>query len=198
MTDLSSCSSECAVQRPTSNVDPTAELPKTGGFCPRSEWADVLPGLVNTHHHLNQTLFRNLPAAQNNNFFPWPSTVQDLEPPRSLPRQHALAELAMFRVYDLFDHSHLSKAATASTTKSGRRKEIGVRFHAGRESMSLGESKGLCRRRAYDVDPPVIGRPIDHAIHEGSRHTAGRRGKPRFGRSLTLPSASTITSTIED
>src|SRR6266436_5773300 len=31
----------------------------------------LLPGFVNTHHHLNQTLTRNLPAAQNNNLFPW-------------------------------------------------------------------------------------------------------------------------------
>ena len=31
----------------------------------------VLPGFVNTHHQLNQMLTRNLPAAQNNNLFPW-------------------------------------------------------------------------------------------------------------------------------
>ena len=31
----------------------------------------VLPGFVNTHYQLNQMLTRNLPAAQNNNLFPW-------------------------------------------------------------------------------------------------------------------------------
>jgi hypothetical protein len=39
-------------------------------------------------------------------------------------------------------------------------------------------------------------RPIGTAFHEGSHHAAGRHGKPRFGRSLTLPT--TRTSTIEE
>jgi cytosine/adenosine deaminase-related metal-dependent hydrolase len=52
-------------------VGPTEELPNTADVVLNLSGQIVLPGLVNTHHHLNQTLVRNLPAAQNNNLFPW-------------------------------------------------------------------------------------------------------------------------------
>ena len=52
-------------------VGPTASLPQTADQEIDASGQIVLPGFVNTHHHLNQTLTRNLPAAQNNNLFPW-------------------------------------------------------------------------------------------------------------------------------
>jgi 8-oxoguanine deaminase len=51
-------------------VGPTAELPQTADSVLDLSGQIVLPGLVNTHHHLNQTLFRSLPAAQITTFFP--------------------------------------------------------------------------------------------------------------------------------
>src|SRR6202043_2378059 len=47
------------------------ELPATADVVLDLSGQIVLPGFVNTHHHLNQTLTRNLVAAQNNNLFPW-------------------------------------------------------------------------------------------------------------------------------
>src|SRR5580700_11690525 len=47
------------------------ELPATADTVLDLSGQIVLPGFVNTHHHLDQTLTRNLPAAQNNNLFPW-------------------------------------------------------------------------------------------------------------------------------
>src|SRR5271170_6368601 len=49
----------------------SGELPATADVVLDLSGQIVLPGFVNTHHHLNQTLTRNLPAAQNNNLFPW-------------------------------------------------------------------------------------------------------------------------------
>jgi cytosine/adenosine deaminase-related metal-dependent hydrolase len=52
-------------------VGPTRELPAHADVVLDLSGQIVLPGFVNTHHHLDQTLTRNLPAAQNNNLFPW-------------------------------------------------------------------------------------------------------------------------------
>ena len=52
-------------------VGPNEELPATADTVIDLTGQILLPGFVNTHHHLNQTLTRNLPAAQNNNLFPW-------------------------------------------------------------------------------------------------------------------------------
>jgi 8-oxoguanine deaminase len=52
-------------------VGPTDQLPATADQVLELSGQIVLPGFVNTHHHLGQTLTRNLPAAQNNNLFPW-------------------------------------------------------------------------------------------------------------------------------
>src|SRR5215469_10532410 len=52
-------------------VAPTAELPSTADHVLDLRGQIVLPGFVNTHHHLDQTLTRNLPDAQNNNLFAW-------------------------------------------------------------------------------------------------------------------------------
>src|ERR1700704_6251980 len=52
-------------------VGSSVELPATADTVIDLTGQIVLPGFVNTHHHLNQTLTRNLPAGQNNNLFPW-------------------------------------------------------------------------------------------------------------------------------
>jgi cytosine/adenosine deaminase-related metal-dependent hydrolase len=51
-------------------VGPTSELPATADTVIDLSGQIVLPGFVNTHHHLNQTLTRNFPGAQNNTSSP--------------------------------------------------------------------------------------------------------------------------------
>src|SRR2546425_11953552 len=53
------------------HVGPTEQLPRSADLVLDLAGQIVLPGFVNAHHHLDQTLTRNLPAAQNNNLFPW-------------------------------------------------------------------------------------------------------------------------------
>jgi 8-oxoguanine deaminase len=62
------------------------ELPATADVVLDLSGQIVLPGLVNTHHHLNQTLTRNLPVAQNNNLFPWLQAQRLLLMARTLSR----------------------------------------------------------------------------------------------------------------
>src|SRR5271167_1000094 len=52
-------------------VGPTAELPSAADTVIDLTGQIALPGFVNAHHHLNQTLTRNFPGAQNNNLFVW-------------------------------------------------------------------------------------------------------------------------------
>ena len=52
-------------------VGPASGLPQTADTVIDMSGQVVLPGFVNCHHHLNQTLTRNLPSSQNNNLFPW-------------------------------------------------------------------------------------------------------------------------------
>ena len=52
-------------------VGPTSELPATADVVLDLSGQIVLPGLINTHHHLNQTLTRAFPAAQDAGLFRW-------------------------------------------------------------------------------------------------------------------------------
>ena len=107
----------------------------------------VLPGFVNTHHHLNQTLTRNLPAAQNNNLFPWLQAHYRIWA-RTTPEASrtstliGLAELALSGCTTVFDHSYLFKSGNQVDYQIEAARELGIRFHASRGSMSLGESQG--------------------------------------------------------
>jgi 8-oxoguanine deaminase len=52
-------------------IAPVSALPPTADTVLDMTGQILMPGFVNCHHHLNQTLARNLPNSQNNNLFPW-------------------------------------------------------------------------------------------------------------------------------
>lgn len=128
-------------------VGPTAELPATADTVLDLGGQIVLPGFVNTHHHLNQTLTRNFPGAQNNNLFPWLKALYrawariDAEASRASTLV-GLAELALSGCTTAFDHTYLFKNGNSVDCQVEAARDLGVRFHASRGSMSLGESKG--------------------------------------------------------
>jgi 8-oxoguanine deaminase len=128
-------------------VGPTAELPATADTVIDLAGQIVLPGFVNTHHHLNQTLTRNFPGAQNNNLFPWLKALYrawartDAEGSRASTLV-GLAELALSGCTTVFDHSYIFKNGNTVDGQIEAARELGVRFHASRGSMSLGQSKG--------------------------------------------------------
>jgi cytosine/adenosine deaminase-related metal-dependent hydrolase len=128
-------------------VGPTEQLPASADRVLDLTGQIVLPGFVNTHHHLDQTLTRNLPAAQNNNLFPWLKVHYRVWASRTPEASRGstligLAELAASGCTTVFDHAYVFKNGCRVDDQIAAAKEIGVRFHACRGSMSLGESKG--------------------------------------------------------
>ena len=111
----------------------------------------VLPGFINTHHHLFQSFLRHVPAMQNQPIDHWIASVSSLTKKMDA-KAHYFAALA--NMYELilsgctttadmlyifpnkFDHLELFKATIEAA------KQAGMRFHPFRGSMSLGKSHG--------------------------------------------------------
>jgi cytosine/adenosine deaminase-related metal-dependent hydrolase len=107
----------------------------------------VFPGLVNTHHHFYQTLTRAVPAAQDANLFNWLKTLYPIWARMNpddifISTQTALAELALSGCCTASDHLYLFPNASKLDDEIAAAQEVGLRLHASRGSMSLGESKG--------------------------------------------------------
>lgn len=125
----------------------TGELPATADLVLDLTGQIVLPGLVNTHHHLNQTLTRAFPAAQDAGLFDWLTaqypawTRIDAEASRTSTLV-GLAELLLSGCTTVFDHTYLYQNGNCVDVQVEAAREIGVRFHASRGSMSVGRSKG--------------------------------------------------------
>lgn len=107
----------------------------------------VTPGLVNTHHHLFQTLTRALPGAINTSLFGWLKRLYPIWG-RYRPEdvfaatQLGLAELALSGCTMSSDHLYLYADGVRLDDSIAAAKGIGIRFHATRGSMSVGESAG--------------------------------------------------------
>ena len=128
-------------------VDSTNKLPSTADEVLDLSGHLIVPGLINTHHHFYQTLTRAVPAAQNANLFNWLKTLYPIWA-RMTPEdiristQTALAELALSGCTTASDHLYLFPNGSRLDDEIHAGREIGVRLHAARGSMSLGESKG--------------------------------------------------------
>jgi 8-oxoguanine deaminase len=122
----------------------------------------VLPGLINTHHHFYQTLTRAVPAAQDANLFNWLKTLypiwarmtpEDIQ----ISTKTALAELALSGCTTASDHLYLFPNGSRLDDEIQAGLEVGLRVHAARGSMSLGESKGgLPPDRVVETEDAIL------------------------------------------
>lgn len=107
----------------------------------------VIPGMVNTHHHLYQTLTRSVPAAQDAGLFDWLRTLYPiwarLTPDHvRVSTRLGLAELALSGCTTAFDHHYLWPNGSGISDQFDGADGLNLRFHASLGSMSLGESEG--------------------------------------------------------
>ncbi len=144
----------------------------------------VTPGLVNTHHHLYQTLTRAVPGGQDALLFGW---LQRLYPiwarfgPEEMfvSAQIGLAELALSGCTMTSDHLYLYPNGARLDDTVAAASEVGLRFHPTRGAMSIGESDGglppdsLVENEAAILDDCI--RVID-AHHDASEGAMVRVG----------------------
>ncbi len=128
-------------------VGKTGDLPSSADEILNLEGHIVLPGLVNTHHHFYQTLTRAVPAAQDANLFHWLKTLYPIwarmtPEDIAISTKTALAELALSGCTTASDHLYLFPNGSRLDDEIDAAREMGMRLHASRGSMSLGESQG--------------------------------------------------------
>ena len=128
-------------------VGPMDELPPVADVVIGAQGMVVLPGLVNTHHHLYQSLTRALPEAQDAELFDWLRTLYPIWAGLTgeavyISALVALGELILAGCTTVADHLYLYPNNSRIDDEIRAAQELGVRFHPSRGSMSLGKSKG--------------------------------------------------------
>jgi 8-oxoguanine deaminase len=107
----------------------------------------VIPGMVNTHHHMFQSLTRAIPAVQNAELFSWLRGLYpiwaNLTPEMiRVSTQIAMAELLLSGCTTSSDHLYIYPNGIQLDDNIEAAREIGMRFTATRGSMSVGQSTG--------------------------------------------------------
>jgi cytosine/adenosine deaminase-related metal-dependent hydrolase len=128
-------------------VGPTSALPEEADQVLDASGMIVLPGLINTHHHLYQTLTRALPDAQDAPLFKWLQVLYDVWAGLTPEAIHTsalagLAELMLSGCTTASDHLYIYPNNCRIDDEIRAAEEIGMRFQPCRGSMSLGESEG--------------------------------------------------------
>jgi cytosine/adenosine deaminase-related metal-dependent hydrolase len=137
--------------------------------------AVVTPGLVNTHHHLYQTLTRA--RAQQADLFTWLQTLYPTwaridEEMEYAAARCGLAELALSGCTTVFDHHYVFPRGVSGLVEAEVRaaQELGVRIVASRGSMDLGESDGGLPPDSLveDIDTILADTERLHALADGA------------------------------
>jgi 8-oxoguanine deaminase len=128
-------------------VGPSASLPAEADRTIDAQGMIVLPGLINCHHHLYQTLTRAVPAAQDATLFGWLKALYPIWAgltPEAIYTSAlvGLAELMLSGCTTASDHLYIYPSDCRIDDEIRAAQEIGVRFQPCRGSMSLGESQG--------------------------------------------------------
>jgi cytosine/adenosine deaminase-related metal-dependent hydrolase len=128
-------------------IGPASELPPDADETISARGHLVVPGLVNTHHHMYQSLTRAIPAVQDAELFSW---LRGLYPiwagltPEMVrvSTQLAMAELLLAGCTTSSDHLYIYPNGVRLDDSIEAAAEIGMRFVATRGSMSVGASQG--------------------------------------------------------
>lgn len=128
-------------------IGPAADLPQDADEVIDARGHLVMPGLVNTHHHMYQSLTKAIAGVQNAELFGWlrglypvwagltPEMIQ-------VSTQVAMAELLMSGCTTSSDHLYIYPNGVRLDDSIEAAAQIGMRFTASRGSMSVGQSQG--------------------------------------------------------
>jgi len=128
-------------------IGPASDMPHMADEVIDARHYLLVPGMVNTHHHMFQSLTRAIPQVQNAELFGW---LQGLYPiwagltPDMIytSTQLAMAELLMSGCTTSSDHLYIYPNSVTLDDSIEAARAIGMRFVATRGSMSVGESQG--------------------------------------------------------
>jgi len=128
-------------------IGPAHTLPSTADRVIDAQHHVVIPGMVNTHHHMSQSLTRAIPGVQNAELFGWLRGLYPiwagLQPDMVYAStQTAMAELLLSGCTTSSDHLYIYPNGVKLDDCIHAAHEIGMRFVATRGSMSVGQSKG--------------------------------------------------------
>lgn len=138
----------------------------------------VLPGLVNTHHHMFQSLTRAVPLAQNCELFDWLQTLYPIWSHLTSDMIYhstltAMAELILSGCTTTSDHLYLYPNDCQLDDSIRAAQAIGMRFHACRGSMSVGQSQGgLPPDHLVESEEDILkdSKRLIETYHDSSRH----------------------------
>ncbi len=144
----------------------------------------VIPGLVNTHHHLYQSLTRGLRCVQDAPLFGWLTELYerwrhiDYESVK-LAAQISIAELQFSGCTATSDHFYIFPPGSDARIEAvlDAADEMGMRIHACRGSMSVGRAKGGLPPDDCVEDEQAILRDCEHALdrfHDAGPHSMRR------------------------
>jgi len=107
----------------------------------------VIPGLVNCHHHLYQTLTRSIGTGEGKSLFDWLTALYPIWGQMDAEAVYVsarlgLVELLLSGATTISDHLYLFPNGARLDDEIRAARELGVRFHPTRGSMSLGQSQG--------------------------------------------------------
>ncbi|AON55514.1 8-oxoguanine deaminase [Herbaspirillum seropedicae] len=163
-------------------VGQTADLPQDADEIIDARHHIVLPGLINTHHHMYQSLTRAIPAAQNGELFNWLTKLYPiwagLTPEMiQVSTLTAMAELILSGCTTSSDHLYIYPNQTRLDDSLEAAARIGMRFHGARGAMSVGQSKGGLPPDRVVEDEAAILKDTQRLIetyHDHQRHAMQR------------------------
>ncbi|MDB5799184.1 MAG: hydroxydechloroatrazine ethylaminohydrolase [Rhodocyclales bacterium] len=139
----------------------------------------LMPGLINTHHHMFQSLTRAIPAAQDAELFDWLQALYpiwaNLTPEMiRISTLTAMAELILSGCTTSSDHLYIYPNGCRLDDSIASAHDIGMRFTASRGSMSVGQSQGgLPPDRVVEKEADILRdtRRLIETYHDASRHS---------------------------
>ena len=176
-------------------VGKTASLPSTADEVIDLTGHVLMPGLVNTHHHMFQCLTRATPGGQDAELFGWlkahyPIWARITPEMFHVAAKTAMAELMLSGCTTTSDHQYLYVNGATLEQAIEAAADLGVRFHAARGAMSVGESQG-------GLPPDAIVEQEGAVLGEMQR-LIERWHDPAFGAMLRIVLAPCSPFTVSD